>query len=184
LFKKLRNRRTVKRLQKEYEELFGQPFPDWMIDGADVAEVIPERGGGLLIGDAAAQARPALVGGDVAEFVDDAPNGYLLVGMWGHGVNSHAYYYCHAEPAGRVWLRLPFGGVYMDNDDTAAAIPDFFTRLHEFRQTLRARHMRYLITHHFSSGEILIETADGRRAHHSGTFLYYPEFERYFADIL
>jgi len=184
MIKKFRRWRTLKPLRTDFAEAFGQPFPNWMVENTDVVEIVPDRGGGYLVGDAHARARPVLVGGDLTDFVNAAPVGYLMVGLWGHGVNSHAYYYSHVEAAGRVWLRLPFGGVYMDNDDNAAAIPDFFTRLYEFLHILRDRRMRYLITHHFSSGEIHIETADGRTAEHHGTFLYYPEFERYFAELL
>jgi hypothetical protein len=76
---------------------------------------------GLLVGNAEAARRPLLVEEDIDEFLS-VPDGYFLAGFWGHGVNSYAFYWCVADPRQRVFLRLPYGGVYMHPEETAAGV--------------------------------------------------------------
>lgn len=54
-----------------------------------------------------------LIQSDFEEF-NQAPEGYCTIGFWGHGMNSHAFYFQRVEPWCRIWLRLPFGGLDSD----------------------------------------------------------------------
>jgi hypothetical protein len=50
-------------------------------------------------------------------FAIKAPKGssaYRLFTFWGYGSNSYAFYYTRISEAGEMYLRLPFGGVYMN----------------------------------------------------------------------
>lgn len=75
--------------------------------------------------------RPYLTEGDVESFLTKAPDGYVMLGLWGYGINSYAFYYCSVTPEARIFLRLPYGGVYM-GDREAEALPAFFDHFTPF----------------------------------------------------
>ncbi len=55
-------------------------------------------------------------------FLSAAPLGFFSVGFWGHGINSHAFYYQRREPSCSLFLRLAYGGFYDDNERAARQI--------------------------------------------------------------
>mgnify|MGYP000205615510 CR=1 FL=1 len=50
-------------------------------------------------------------------------NDYFMFGYWGHGINSYAIYYVWIDKGIKVFLRLPYGGVYMENEVYRGFIP-------------------------------------------------------------
>ena len=48
---------------------------------------------GLLYGSALARENKYLVQSDIHEFKTSDARGYFLIGYWGHGINSYAFYY-------------------------------------------------------------------------------------------
>ncbi len=70
-----------------------------------------------------------------------APEGYCTIRFWGHGMNSHAFYFQRVEPWCRIWLRLPFGGLYSDHQEDSkqirtvmAWLPGFFRHAQQHLQ--------------------------------------------------
>ena len=95
--------------------------------------------GTLLYGSDIAQREPLLTQSDVDAFIERPRDGYFLVGFWGHGVNSHAFYYVRDGSQSRTYFRLPLGGVYMDNEEHATRIARFLPAFFAFeRQQLEA----------------------------------------------
>lgn len=88
----------------------------------------------LLVGSKGAIKRQYLIQGDIGEFLRHAPEGYFLVGFWGHGFNSHAFYYLRVDSKSKIFFRLPYGGVYMDNKNEAEHISKFLPEFFDLRR--------------------------------------------------
>ena len=84
--------------------------------------------------------------GDIDEFFDSAPDGYKITGWWGHGVNSYAFYYLRITDQEKIFFRLPYGGVYMDNDKEAGKISDFLREYAKFRELASSLECSYSLT--------------------------------------
>jgi len=82
--------------------------------------------GSKLFGNERASETPYLVANDIRELMDerDTLNDYKIFGFWGHGVNSYAVVYAWFHKNIRVYLRLPYGGVYTDNKKAARLLPN------------------------------------------------------------
>lgn len=91
----------------------------------------------MLFGSHSARARRCLTQTDLEWFLRDAPQGYAMVGFWGYGVNSYAFYYARVDAWSRVYLRLPYGGMYMDNDQAAARARLFVQSLFAFERRIQ-----------------------------------------------
>lgn len=76
--------------------------------------------------------RPDQMPSDMQERQD----GYFVVGFWGHGINSYAFQYNRKNSWSEFSLRMPYGGVYMDNNIKAGKITDFITKYFAFEQQL------------------------------------------------
>lgn len=98
---------------------------------------ISTKQGGLLIGTRNAVKHPYLTGGiDCFSNRNWKHSPYFLIGFWGHGVNSYAFYYVRADKKTKIFFRLPYGGAYMDNEAEAKRIPKFIFDFFEFEKKL------------------------------------------------
>jgi hypothetical protein len=74
------------------------------------------------------------------DFEPDRPD-YLMAGRWGHGVQSHAFYWIDVDAAHRCFFRLPHGGAYSDEEADIASVRAFLEGYAAFvertRPTLR-----------------------------------------------
>lgn len=114
-----------------YHENLGVHFPDGLIEQNEWYPINPNNPGAiedshetLLFGNQPALDAPATVGtGIMAPFAAVAnKQEYSMLGFWGHGINSYAVYYVRFDSWRRVYLRLPFGGVYMDQNNGAQLV--------------------------------------------------------------
>ncbi|HZM55110.1 MAG TPA: hypothetical protein VFC03_08825 [Acidimicrobiales bacterium] len=85
----------------------------------------------------AIEGRLYLAQGHIRSFLAEAPDGYLVLGFWGYGINSYSFYYCSATPEARIFLRLPYGGVYMEEREREA-IPPFFAQFTPFLERVQS----------------------------------------------
>lgn len=99
---------------------------------------------GLLIGSKEALEHQYLVQGDIRPFLSHAPEGYFLIGFWGHGFNSYAFYYLRVDSISKIFFRLPYGGVYMDNKKGAERIGKFLPEFFDFEEKLKTMGLRRL----------------------------------------
>lgn len=107
-------------------------------------ELYPIKRPGLLIGSKEALEYQYLVQGDIRVFLSHAPEGYFMVGFWGHGFNSHAFYYLRVDSKSKIFFRLPYGGVYMDNKKGAEHISKFLPEFFDFEEKLKNKGLRRL----------------------------------------
>ena len=144
-------------LEAYYAERIGQPMPEGLIP-ADLELLWL---GQLLFGTAAALEHPYRVQPDMDDFLREAPEGHFAIGFWGHGIQSHAFYVQRVEPWCRVYLRIPYGGVYSDHEEQALRLHRVLLWLPEFLREAR-RHCRHLqLADSMQSGNLKIETLDG-----------------------
>lgn len=133
----------------------------------------PGLGGHPLFGTEIAEGWTYLDIASVGPFMSKCPEGYLLVGFWGYGINSYAFYYCRVDDWSRVYFRLPFGGGYMDNDKNARQIRDFLPAYLDFEDEVRSRVSTLKIVIAMGGGWCEIEAA-GETVRHEGSFLDDP----------
>ncbi|MBC8460036.1 MAG: hypothetical protein H8D67_18770 [Deltaproteobacteria bacterium] len=126
----------MKKLKAKFQKCFGIPIPKIMLPEENLAALDRKHEDVLLFGSRIAIQKPFLVQGDIGQFIESCPEGYFLIGFWGHGVNSYAFYYSRVDSWSKVFFRLPYGGVYMDNEKMARCIREFLTHYFEFEQEI------------------------------------------------
>lgn len=109
----------------------------------------------MFFGSEHARAYTVLTDSDMAWFVEQAPVGYATFGFWGYGVNSYAFYYSRVDEWSRVFFRLPYGGVYMDNIQAADYISAFVPAYFEFERRIRGVTDNWIALDAMGSGRYL-----------------------------
>jgi len=177
-----KHKRTYRKFQKRYAESFERDFPsDLLVDPLFQIEHSGENS--LLVGTQEAREKQYLKSSDIINFLNEAPEGYLLAGFWGYGLNSHCFHYARADSWSRVWFRLPFGGAYMDNEDLAVAIPDFLEAFDEFEASIGSIVNDVEAVQNMMAGHYRIETSTGNVFETDKSLLFYPTFTSVFADV-
>lgn len=115
----------MKELKSLFQRCFNVPFPQILLPEIDLIPIQADQGSGLLFGSEIAAKRQYLIGPDTDIFMESDLEGYFLIGFWGYGLNSYAFYYSRADSWSKIIFRLPYGGVYMDNNETARYIREF-----------------------------------------------------------
>ena len=144
-------------LEAYYAERIGQPMPQGLIP----ADLELQCLGQLLFGSGAALEHPYRVQPDVEDFLREAPEGHFAIGFWGHGVQSHAFYVQRVESWCRIYLRIPYGGVYSDHEAQALSLHRVLRWLPEFLREARGhcRHLRLVDS--MSDGQLRAEDLEG-----------------------
>lgn len=149
---------TLELLRARYSEDFGAELPE----GAACETLVSMGGGAWMFGTPEAkEAGPVLIQGDVAR-LETLPVGYQVVGIWGHGINSYAFYFTRIDAWGRVHFRLPYGGVYMDNEKAGADIREFMAQWFAFEPVLRAELSSLLAIDSMHAAHYRLRHKDGR----------------------
>lgn len=128
----------MKKLRLAVERILGIPYDLLGLPGG--LRRIAAGSDALLFGSPEAVDRPLLTQEDMREFAHNAPPiGYCQVGFWGYGTNSFAFYLAWIRPRSRVYLRLPFGGIYGNLRVDAQRVREFLLAFLEF-ETAVVRH--------------------------------------------
>jgi hypothetical protein len=151
---------TTADLVAHYAERIGEPMPRGLIP-ADLELLWL---GQLLFGTAAALEHPYRVQPDVEDFLRDAPEGHFAIGFWGHGMQSHDFYVQRVEPWCRVYLRIPYGGVYSDHEDQALKLHRVLHWLPEFLREARSRCRHLRLVDSMGDAQLKLESIDGDEA--------------------
>ena len=137
-----------------------------------------------LFGSRVAAKNPYLLQGNINRFIKSCPEGYFLVGFWGHGINSYAFYFSQVDLWKTVLFRLPYGGVYMDNKTMAKCICDFLPNYFEFEKRLHGK-VKYLIAiESMDFGYYKITLSDNKIIELEKSLLYEPRFEEKIGKLL
>jgi hypothetical protein len=159
-------------LEQRFQAAFGIPLAALPMP-PHLGRIFP---GALLYGSELAKQKPLLTQSDVEEFVGCPREGYFQIGFWGHGVNSYAFYYVRDDPRSRVYLRLPFGGVYMDNEENATRIARFLPALFEFERTQLEAGSTLLAVDSMGAGDYRLTTKDGELMEYACSLCGNPKF--------
>ncbi len=109
---------TLETLLAFYAERIGGPFPLSLLP----ADQPLHWQGQTLFRSSLTTEPPYLLQSTIDCFLSEAPMGFFSVAFWGHGMNSHAFYYQRREPWCSLFLRLAYGGFYDDNERAARQI--------------------------------------------------------------
>ena len=150
----------MRRLSKFFEESFG-------ISLARVVHLPKEElfclsEDGLLYGSAIARENNYLVQSDIHDFKTSDARGYFLMGYWGHGINSYAFYYSRIDDWSHIFFRLAYGGVYMNNDEAARDVREFLSNYFKFEPELKRKAKSFTAIDSMGSGSYSITLRDGR----------------------
>jgi len=147
----------------------------------DLARLGEERGqeAPLLFASSVARerSRPWLMQAEIDGFLQEAQPGYFLTGFWGHGTNSYAFYYLRVTSSSRVYLRLPFGGIYMNTKRDAAQIGKFLRAFLPFEAMVEKGIMCSLLAvESMGRGRYEVVRADGSTVTSEASMLRAPSF--------
>jgi len=162
--------RTVEEIRSAYREVFGVAMPVGL--WTDGLEVVP---GGLLASTDPALGATYLTASGMRCFLGQPP-GFLLTGFWGHGINSHAYYYLRVDAWSRIYFRLPHGGVYMDNRRQRVSVREFLFAWFEFEARAREELVRLQAVESMGVGSYHLSHRDGRELVLGRSFFGRPRF--------
>lgn len=78
------------------------------------------------------------------DFIQMQQGDYAVFGYWGHGTNSYAYYFQRVDSWRRIFLRLAYGGLYMDPAVRAKDIRYSLERCLAFQRACKG-HVREMV---------------------------------------
>lgn len=150
------------KLKKTFQECIGIPIPAELLPDIELLPCLDKKAeDALLFGTAAACKKPFLMQGQIEEFLESAPYGYYLVGFWGHGVNSYAFYYARVDARSRVFFRLPYGGVYMNNEEMASQMRAFLYAFLTFEKEIGQKSARLVAVDAMDYGYYALHSPSG-----------------------
>ena len=139
---------------------------------------------GLLYGSVTAFKRAFLVESAIDEFIASDDKGYFLLGYWGHGINSYAFYYSRIDQWSHIFFRLPYGGVYMDDMEAARKVREFLSNYFAFEPELKIKVKSLTAIDSMYSGDYSITLLDGRLVRMKESLYHNADFKGKFSHLL
>lgn len=158
---------TLDSLLTFYAERIGGPFPPTLLP-TDQPLLWQ---GQTLFGTAQALEAPYQFQNTIDAFLSEAPIGTFSVGFWGHGMNSGAFHYQRREPWGSLFLRLPYGGFFEDNERAARRIKATMEWFARFLPILSERTRHFTVVYSIGDGLFRISLHDGQVIEGDGPLL-------------
>ncbi|WP_216904427.1 hypothetical protein [Synechococcus sp. CCY 9618] len=149
--------RPFSTLEALYAERIGVPLPRDLLSGKPMHWMDQK-----LFGSEEARGLLYTVQSMITDFLEEAPEGYLTMGFWGHGMNSHAFYHQRVEPGCRVFLRLPHGGIFDDSGEDSRRIREVMDWLPGFLAALRPRVRHLELVDSMGAAWMRLGLPDGR----------------------
>jgi hypothetical protein len=109
--------------------------------------------------------RKFLIQGDIDDFISSEDKGYFLIGFWGYGANSYAFYYLRIDEWSHIFFRLPYGGVYSNIEKDKTLLRKFLKNYFNFEPELKLRAKSMIAIDSMGYGDYKIELLDGRIVH-------------------
>ena len=163
------------RFPRRFGQVFGIPVPPGL--GLPLDRLRP-LGSSLLWGTPGCEPWLDLLLGEPSPEGPDAPipEGTAFLGFWGHGVNSHAFYLFLRRPDRYLHLRLPYGGVYRDNEEAAATIGAYLTALGAFLESAGQDNTLVVACEGMSGGTYRCQWPGTDAVEHAGSLLPVADF--------
>ena len=174
----------MKKLKSAFKDAFGVPIDQIIPLEKNLLPIDSQSDVAYLFGSPIAVENPYLIQGSIGHFIESSPEGYFLVGFWGHGANSYAFYYSFVNSWKKVFFRLPYGGVYMDNKKMAKYIIAFLTLYFKFEQKIEGKVSEFIAVESMYEGFYRIVMPDNNSLEFRESFFAEPEFEKNFYSIL
>ncbi|MBF0102862.1 MAG: hypothetical protein HQK77_18335 [Desulfobacterales bacterium] len=107
-------------------------------------------------------------------FFYQAPLGYFLIGFWGHGLNSHAFYYSEITNFNRVLFRISTGGMEGNWIEDCKKIKPFLESFFEFRKD-NVKKLKMIVAFEDIDGKAsyVLVPKKGEPLFYSGSILFY-----------
>lgn len=166
----------MRKLNSTFEDVFGIPFSVIQLPEYELLPIFGSADSALLFGSASAVKRPILVQLEILYFEEYCPSEYFLLGFWGHGVNTYAFYYSRSDEWSKVCFRLPYGGVYMNNNQAATDIAQFLLSYFTFERQLIGSGYHLIAIDSMWEGRYKIETPEGKQIEYEGSLLESADF--------
>jgi len=174
----------MKNLKRLFESAFGTALERVIPLEENLVPIDGSTAGSLLWGSPAAAPKQYLIQSDIDPFMTSCEPGYFLVGFWGHGINSSAFYYSRVNAWSRVLFRLPYGGVYTDNDTMAQHIVQFLTHYFDFERELSKTVKDFIAIESMHKAYYRIEMPDSKLYESKKSLLASADFEMEFGLFL
>ena len=174
----------MEKLKKSFKENFGVSIPESMLFKGKLVsldERKPEES--FLLGSPAAAEKPCFVQDDIPRFFDSCPEGYYLIGYWGHGVNSNAFYYQRIDSWSKVFLRLGFGGLYTNKKRDAETIKEFLSRYFDFERRIKNKVKSLRVLESMGQKQYNIVTSDDKVFEVQESLARKPDFDNKFREL-
>lgn len=182
----------IRQLNATFKECFGIPILRTMLPQWNNVCLVPLDGkeeieNSLLIGSKIADKSRLIPGPNVLKglaadrnFVESCPEGYYMIGFWGYGVNSYAFYYSCVDSWSRVYFRLPYGGVYGDTEKEARQIRNFLVKYFDFEHKIRNKAKSLIAMENMGRGYYKIVIRNEKILEFEESFFENPDFNEKF----
>jgi hypothetical protein len=171
----------MRRLRTFFWESFGIPLSQVVPLPSEELFCLSENG--LLYGSATTIKKTYLAQGDIHDFITSDALGYFLIGFWGHGINSYAIYYSRIDEWSHIFFRLPYGGVYMDEAESARQVREFLSNYFPFEQELKLKAKSLTAIDSMGHGDYSITLLDGRLVNVKESLYRYADFKGKFGHL-
>ncbi len=122
--------------------------------------------------------------GEIESFLELAPQGYFQVGFWGHGVNSYAFYYARVDNWSKIFFRLPYGGVYMDNEIEGEQGRKFLTNYFQFEERIMGKAKVITAVDSMGEGYYRVSVSENKEIEVKESIYHDGDFNRHFKEII
>ena len=174
----------MKNVIRLFEKYFEMPFPDEMLPDCEVFPFTTDTESCYLFGSKNALKTPTLTQGDIDTFMNHAPNGYYMIGFWGHGTNSYAFYYVRNNGWRKILFRLGYGGAYMDNVEEAKTICSFLGDYLEFEKQIQKNNASIVILSSMETSSCEVFLSDGKEFKSEEMIFHrQPERQKFFNRV-
>ena len=165
---------------KKVENTFSIPFEKY---GISPESLIP-IGRSDLYGSKSAAKDSLLTQGGIMAAKEKTYKDYRLIGFWGHGTNSYAFYYVKFNENCNIFFRLSYGGIYSDINEQKENITRFLNEFFEFEANNKSNIKKAIYIESMGFGYYKIETKDGRDYKSEKSLLRsHDAFDTEFGDI-
>jgi hypothetical protein len=173
---------TMNKLINTFKKSFGTSMPRIMLPKEEIFPLDNKNSKeAFLFGSKIARGKQFLIEGGIGSFIESAPKGYFLIGFWGHGVNSYAFYYSRVDSWSKIFFRLPYGGTYMDNEKMGKYVQEFLTSYFQFERRVKKRVKTLIAVESMGDGYYRIELPDGKSFELEESLFENAEFMKIFS---
>ncbi len=165
-----------------FENIFRFRIPDrFMPDGSLISLGQIMFGNDVVVSQAVMPPHPYT---NQSDFLERQPQGYYAIGHWGHGLNSYRFCYRVAERNRVIWLEIPYGGVFQNEEQDARDIESYLSELVSFLEKADRAGIDVEVIESMGIGDYRLFDAEGNGIHFEGSLLGATDLTRRFNWML